>query len=99
MDVQSEKLSARVGEPITIRLRSNPTTGIGWQAIYDAQAVELVDKNGRTRRSKLRRRGRSADFQTLAPGAVSITLELRRPREKGAREMRAVPIQLVFSVI
>jgi predicted secreted protein len=90
MDVQSERLSARVGEPITIRLRSNPTTGIGWHAIYDAQALELVDKKFERGAPNVGAGGEDVlTFKPLRPGPVSLTLELRRPHEKGARETRA----------
>jgi predicted secreted protein len=95
MDAQSDKLSARVGEPITIRLRSNPTTGIGWQATYDAQAVELIEKKFEREGPNVGAGGQDVlTFKPLRPGSVSVVLELRRPHEKGARETRTYELNV-----
>ena len=95
MDDQRDKLSARVGEAITIRLRSNPTTGIGWQATYDAQAVELVEKKFERGGPNVGAGGQDVlTFRPLRPGSVSLVLELRRPHEKGSRETRTYELDV-----
>ena len=40
----AEQRSTRVGEPFTIRIHANPTTGFGWQAVYDEKALALVNR-------------------------------------------------------
>jgi predicted secreted protein len=88
-----ERRSARVGEPFTIRLKVNPTTGFGWQAIYDGQSVELVDRSFALGSGDVGGAGEEVlTFQAVRPGRVTITVELRRPWEKGARESRTYEI-------
>ena len=96
MDPQTrEPLSARLGEPFTIRLKTNPTTGFGWQAIYDPQAVELVGQSYQPGSAKVGGGGEDVlTFKPLRPGSVGITLELRRPWEKGAHESRVYEVHV-----
>ena len=93
MESPTEKLTTRVAEPIVIRLKSNPTTGIGWQAVYDAEAVTLVRKNFERGGAGIGAGGEEVlTFEATRPGRVSITLELRRPTDRGARETRTYDV-------
>jgi inhibitor of cysteine peptidase len=96
MDPQSvERLSTRHTEPYTIRLTGNRTTGFEWQAIYDPQAVELVDRSYQPASSGVGAGGEDTlTFKALQPGTVSITMELRRPWEKGPRESRVYQVRV-----
>lgn len=88
-----ERRAARVGESFTIRLKANPTTGFGWQAIYDSERVELVDKAFEQGSGKVGGGGEEVlTFRPLRAGPVVITVELRRPWEKGSRESRAFEV-------
>jgi inhibitor of cysteine peptidase len=92
-----ERRSTRVGEPFTIRLAVNPTTGFGWQAIYDSQSIALVDRKFELGSGSVGGGGEEVlTFRCLHPGRIVLTLELRRPWEKnaGARESRAYEISV-----
>src|SRR5262245_30724472 len=85
----ADDISVRVGLPFTIRLHSNPSTGYAWQAIYDASLVDLVSQAVDPAAPNIGSGGDEVlTFRALKPGAATITLELRRPWEKGARESR-----------
>jgi inhibitor of cysteine peptidase len=96
MDPQPlERLSTRLGEPFTIRLKANPTTGFGWQAIYDPKTVELVGQSYEHASAGVGGGGEDVlTFRALQPGTVGITLELRRPWEKGSRESRPYEVHV-----
>ena len=96
MDPQPvERRTTRVGEPFTIRLKVNPTTGFGWQAIYDPNAVALVSQNFEPGSANVGGGGEEVlTFKPLTPGPAAITIELRRPWEKGARESRSYQIDV-----
>lgn len=88
-----EQRKTRVGEPFTICVASNPTTGFGWQAIYDAKSVALLDRSFEPGSGGVGGGGQDVlTFQAIHPGQVTITLELRRPWEKGSRESRLYEI-------
>jgi inhibitor of cysteine peptidase len=90
-----EQRKTRVGEPFTIRVKSNPTTGFGWQAIYDPNSVALIDKSFEQGSVEVGGGGEEVlTFQATRPGRVTITLELRRPWEKGSRESRSYEINV-----
>jgi predicted secreted protein len=87
---QVEHLKSRVGEPFTIRLRSDSTTGFGWQALYDASKVTLLGRSSQPEAG-----GEEAlTFQATQPGTFTITLELRRPRDKGSQETRIYEVNV-----
>ena len=93
----TERRSARVGQPFTIRLRANPTTGFGWQAVFDGQVVALVDKTFELGSGNVGGGGEEVlTFRPLQPGRVTITVELKRPWEKstGARESRVYEVSI-----
>ena len=88
-----EQRKTRVGEPFTIRLKSNPTTGFGWQAIYDANSVVLLNKSFELGSGDIGGGGEDVlTFKAIHPGRITVTLELRRPWEKGSRESRVYEI-------
>ena len=90
-----EQRKTRVGEPFTIRLKSNPTTGFGWRAIFDATSVALLDRTLEPDSGNIGGGGHDVlTFQATRPGPVTITLELRRPWEKGARESRVYEVDV-----
>ena len=89
----SEQRKTRVGEPFTIRVKCNPTTGFGWQAIYDANSVALINRSFELDSGDIGGGGEEVlTFQAIHPGRIAITLELRRPSEKGSRESRIYEI-------
>src|SRR5262249_5945148 len=98
MDSHStEQRSTRVGEPFTIRVDANPTTGFGWQALYDSQAIALVDRKFELGAPNIGGGGQEGlTFRPLQPGRLRLTLELRRPGEKSAepRQSRAYEISI-----
>jgi inhibitor of cysteine peptidase len=88
-------LSTRLGESFTIRLTVNPTTGFEWQAIYDPEAVELVNRSYQPSSAKVGGGGEEVlTFKALQQGSAVITMELRRPWEKGPRESRPYEIHV-----
>ena len=90
-----EQILTRLGEPFTIRLKVNPTTGFGWQAIYDPKAAELVEQSYQAGSSNVGGGGEDVlTFKALQPGTVVITMELRRPWEKGSRESRPYEVHV-----
>ena len=89
----NEQRSSRVGEPFTIRLQSNPTTGFEWQAIFDPAAVALVDRKFDPGAGGIGGGGEEVlTFRPLRAGRATITFDLRRPWEKGSRESRAIDL-------
>jgi inhibitor of cysteine peptidase len=90
----TEQRSTRIGETFTIRLHANPTTGFGWQAVYDEKALALVNRTFEPGSPNIGSGGEEVlTFRPLQPGRVSLLLELRRPWEKAAaREQRAYDI-------
>lgn len=90
---QVEHLKSRVGEPLTIRVRSDSTTGFGWQAVYDADQVTLLDRSSQSGAGGVGVE-EALTFQATQPGSFTITLELRGPREKGSRETRVYEINV-----
>ena len=76
-----------------IRLRANPTTGFEWQAIFDPAAVSLVGRKYETGAGGVGGGGDEVlTFRPLRPGRATITFDLRRPWEKGARESRTIDL-------
>jgi inhibitor of cysteine peptidase len=74
------------GEPLTITLDANPTTGFEWQlaAPLDDKVMKLIGHD--FRRSETARVGAGGTdvwtFKAIGTGSTTITLEYRRPWEK-----------------
>ena len=74
------------GEPLTITLDANPTTGFEWQlaAPLDAKVMKLIGHDFRP--SDTSRVGSGGTdvwtFKAIGTGSTTITLEYRRPWEK-----------------
>lgn len=93
--IPSEQRPARVGELVTVRLQANPTTGFEWQARFDPEAVALVDRKFDPGAGGIGGGGEDVlTFRPLRTGRATITLDLRRPWEKGARESRSVDLDV-----
>ena len=89
----TEQRSTRVGEPFTIRLQALATAGFEWQAGFDPQAIELVDRRVEAPAGGVGGAGEEVlTFKALRPGRATITLDLRRSWEKDARESRVYEI-------
>ncbi len=96
-------ISVTVGDTIAIKLDSNPSTGYGWQVtgISTASAVQNgkiefesppPPKDGRIRVGQ----GGTAviTFDAVSAGKSTISLEYRRPWEKGKAPARTFTITL-----
>ena len=74
------------GQPLTIRLDANPTTGFQWQlaASLDEKVIALVgDDYQRTDTSRVGAGGTDVwTFKAVGTGRTTIVLEYRRPWEK-----------------
>ena len=61
--------------------------------MFDPQAIELVDRRFEAPTAGIGAAGEDVlTFRAVRPGRATITLDLRRPWEKGARESRAYEI-------
>ncbi len=91
----TEARAVRVGESITLRLPSNPSTGFGWQAIFDPATVALDSQTFDRGAPNIGSGGEEVlTFRAIASGRAAITLELRRPWDKGARESRRYDVTI-----
>lgn len=83
----AQPIEIKVGEPFGIKLKSNPTTGYGWQESHDQSAVQLIDKTfaSDTPVSTPPIVGAGGAeifrFKTLKAGETTITLVYQRPWE------------------
>jgi inhibitor of cysteine peptidase len=82
-----------VGESFTIHLPANPSTGYGWQAVFDSASIELVSQRFDRGAPNIGSGGDDVlTFRAVRQGRTTVTLELRRPWEKGSRESRRYEI-------
>ena len=90
-----DRLSVRVGESFTIHLPANPSTGYGWHALYDSASIELVSQRFDRGAPNIGSGGEDVlTFRAVGQGRADVTLELRRPWEKGSRESRRYEVTI-----
>ncbi len=91
-----ELIRAKVNEPFTIQLNSNPTTGYKWFVDYDYNLLGLEDEMYEKNPSKLLGAGgRSVfAFKPLKSGRTAISFVYRRPWENIASEVRKFNVEI-----
>jgi predicted secreted protein len=92
-------IRARLNEPFTITLDSNPTTGYKWYADYDYYLLSLEDERFEKETSEtlaaLGAGGRSVfTFKPLKPGKTTVSLVYRRPWENIVADARTYHIEI-----
>ncbi len=94
-----ETIKARLNEPFTITLDSNPTTGYKWYADYDYYLLSLEDERFEKEPSEaleaLGAGGRSVFvFKPLKPGKTTVSLVYRRPWENIVADARTYHVEI-----
>ncbi|MDD1748684.1 MAG: protease inhibitor I42 family protein [Methanothrix sp.] len=91
-----ELIRARLNEPFTIELNSNPTTGYKWYADYDYHLLNLdEEKYEKEASERLGAGGISAfTFRPLESGKTAISLIYRRPWENIVAEVRTYQVDI-----
>lgn len=94
-----ELIRAKINEPFTIALNSNPTTGYKWYADYDYYLLSLEDerfeKDPSAASEALGAGGRSVFvFKPLKSGKTTVSLVYRRPWENIVADTRTFYIEI-----
>jgi predicted secreted protein len=91
-----ELIRARLNEPFTIELNSNPTTGYKWYADYDYHLLNLdEEKYEKEASERIGAGGRSIfTFKPLKPGKTAISLVYRRPWENIVADVRTYHVEI-----
>ncbi|MDM7911979.1 MAG: protease inhibitor I42 family protein [Methanotrichaceae archaeon] len=95
-----EIIKAKLNEPFTITLESNPTTGYKWYVDYDYYFLSLEGERFEKETSKtlgaLGSGGRSAfTFKPLKPGKTAVSLVYRRPWENIVADVRTYHVDIL----
>ncbi len=95
-----ELISAKINEPFTIALNSNPTTGFKWYADYDYYLLSLEDERFEKEPSEaseaLGAGGRSIFvFKPLKTSMTTISMIYRRPWENIVADTRTFYIEIL----
>ena len=97
-ETKVEVIRARVGEPFTISLPGNPTTGYEWKADYDYVLLKLESAlfEGSTSETKLVGAGGTSSFVFLPikPGKSTIYFVYKRSWENIAADTRAFHVEI-----
>lgn len=87
------RMEAEAGAVVTISLPSNPTTGFSWQVEFTDPALTYRELPYRARGGGLGAGGTQRFEVTPArPGNFVMRLELRRPWDREAKEVRTYHI-------
>lgn len=91
-----ERIVARIDEPFTIVLNSNPTTGYKWFPDYDYYLLSLDGETYEKDSSdRIGAGGRSVfTFRPLKSGKTTISLVYRRPWENIVAEVRTYHVEI-----
>lgn len=92
-------INTRVNQEFTIALGSNITTGYSWQAAYDANALNLVEKTYKEQDNTGKQIvGASGteyfNFKALNKGETKVTFTYRRPWEQPSAQDQT----LIFTI-
>jgi predicted secreted protein len=95
-DGKLELIRARINDPFTIELNSNPTTGYKWFVDYDYHLLSLDEESyEKAIPERLGSGGRSVfTFKPLKPGKTAISLVSKRPWENIAADTRTYHIEI-----
>lgn len=81
------QMKVKIGQQFAISLRSNPTTGYGWQIAKpsDSRIVRLLGSKYKTGKTALVGSGGNEiwNCKAVGQGKTAITLKYSRPWEKG----------------
>jgi predicted secreted protein len=90
---------AHVGEPFTITLPSNPTTGYGWTVDYDYVLLKMESDQFKKTATETVRVGAggfsSFVFTPLLPGKTTIYFVYKRPWENIVADARSFHVEIV----
>ncbi len=97
IEERMETIKARLNEPFTIALGSNPTTGYNWYADYDYYLLSLEEERFEKEPTKaLGAGGRSVfTFKPLKPGKTTLSLVYRRPWENIVADTRTYHVEIL----
>lgn len=80
-------LTTKVGEPFEVRLRARLTSGFSWQALYDPDALEFLDRRTVHGNQAVGASGEEIlRFRAKRFGEHSLHFALGRPWDKGPHE-------------
>ena len=97
-ETETELIRARVGEPFTIALPSNPTTGYTWTMDYDNVLLRAEDAEFQPSASNSIRLGAGGTFvfafTPLRIGKTTISFVYKRPWENIVADTRAFYVEI-----
>ncbi len=95
-ETEAELIHARVGEPFTISLPANPTTGYNWNADYDYVLLSLESSDFERGSSKAFGAGGTSVFvfKPLKPGKTTIYFVYKRSWENIVADTRAFYVDI-----
>ena len=97
-ETETELIKARVGEPFTIALPSNPTTGYTWTMDYDNVLLRAEDAQFEPSASNSIRLGAGGTFvfafTPLLKGKTTIRFVYKRPWENIVADTRAFHVEI-----
>ena len=83
VEEQANTIEVAVDETFEITLDSNPTTGYAWQAQYEEEALELVDRTFAPYSDLIGAGGtETLTFRALEEGETTVTLDYKRSWEE-----------------
>ena len=82
---EQTRIAVNVGEPFSVRLVANRTTGHEWQPVFDPARLELLGCDFAPPQEGIGTSGiERFDWQAKAAGATRLGFAYRRPWESGA---------------
>ena len=98
-EIETELIRARVGEPFTISLPSNPTTGYAWTMDYDNVLLSVEEAEFQPSASNSIRLGAGGTsvfvFTPLHMGKTTIRFVYKRPWENIVADTRAFYVEII----
>jgi inhibitor of cysteine peptidase len=86
-DRNTTLIKAETGEPFSIELESNPTTGFQWEASFDSSKIKLKDKEVVPSGASFGAAGKEIfTFEPVAQGSSTIRLNYKRSWENNVAE-------------
>ena len=97
-ETETELIRARIGEPFTISLSSNPTTGYVWTMDYDSLLLKAEDARHEPSASNSIRMGAGGTsvfvFTPQFAGKTTIRFVYKRPWENIVADARAFYVDI-----
>lgn len=95
MNLDEQRIEARVGERFLIVLSSNPSTGYRWEASHEEGALELLGDEYERSSDLIGAGGHQTfTFVPLRSGETMVHLRYRRPWLKDAHEDREIRVSV-----